>query len=193
MNEPKRGSPYQPDATGTSYGTQVNAGIAAFRRLGFKHRLLIEWRGWSNMGGFDAHELASVPCRSAACSLDRAGGLKDPIGRTMLSGHRYPDQWSSGTEAACITTKTGAQLLANAEAGARQRNLKVWVGEFAFGNARGVTTACRTIGKAVIQQLRTVPEVYAGISWWGGGSALSTRLNQREAPSLRPPTARTSR
>lgn len=171
MNEPKKGAPYQRDASGNSYGSQVNAGIAAFRRLGFKHRLLIEWRGWSNMGGFDSHEAASASCRSAACSLDRVGGLKDPIGRTMLSGHRYPDQWSSGTDAACVTDKTGARLLANAEAGASQRDLKIWIGEFAFGNARGVSTACRMIGKGVIQQIRARPDVYAGISWWGGGPA----------------------
>lgn len=171
MNEPKQGAPYQRDAAGTSYATQVNAGIAAFRRAGFKHRLLIEWRSWSGMQSFDKHEADGASCRSAACSFDRAGGLKDPLGRTMLSGHRYPDQWGSGTQSACVTNKTGPQLVANAEKAALQRGLKIWIGEFAFGKASGVSVPCKTIGRDLIQHMRSVPAVYAGISWWGGGPA----------------------
>lgn len=171
MNEPKTGAPYERDSTGTSYATEVNAGIAAFRRLGFQHRLLIEWRGYSNMGHFDKKELIGTSCISAACSFDKAGGLKDTLGRSMISGHRYPDRWNSGTDGSCVTDKTGAQLIVNAENAAIQRGLKIWVGEFAYGNARGISAACKLIGKSVIQRIQSLPTVYAGISWWGGGSS----------------------
>ncbi|RYF06115.1 MAG: hypothetical protein EOO77_27365 [Oxalobacteraceae bacterium] len=169
MNEPKIGAPYERNVSGISYATQVNAAIAAFRQQGFRHRLLIEWRGWSGMQSFDKYEPDGAPCKSAACSFDRAGGLKDPLGRTMLSGHRYPDLWGSGTEAACVADQTGAQLLANAENGAAKRGLKIWIGEFAFGNAKGISAACNAIGRSVIERIRSRSDVYAGVSWWGGG------------------------
>lgn len=170
MNEPRSGASYQRDpATGRSYATQVNAAIAAFRRAGFKHVLLIEWRGWSGMGRFDKHETSSRNCESPACSFDRAGGLKDPIGRTMVSGHRYPDAGGSGTSATCVTDRTAAQLVANADRGAQARGLKLWLGEFAFGNARGVSPTCLAIGKALVARIKAMPDVYAGVTWWGGG------------------------
>ncbi len=171
MNEPKGGYTYEKDRqTGKSFGTEVNAAIAGFRKAGFKHTLVIEWKEWAGMQRFDKGEAANAPCSSPACSFDRAGGLKDPIGRTMVSGHRYPDSNGSGTSGTCVTNKTGPQLVANAEKGAAARGLKLWIGEFAFGSHAGVSATCEAIGRSLIARMRAMPQVYAGVSWWGGGN-----------------------
>lgn len=170
MNEPKVGAPYQRSLiSGKSYATEVNAGIAAFRKAGFKHKLLIEWRGSSGMSRFSKSEAADRPCASPACSFDRAGGLKDPIGQTMISGHRYPDPGGSGTSATCVSDRTGAQLIANAAKGAEARGLKIWIGEFAFGSHSAVSKACDVLGKGVIAHMRSMPKTFVGVTWWGGG------------------------
>ncbi len=171
MNEPRKGASYQADGkTGKSYATQVNAGIAAFRRAGFKHKLLIEWRGSSGMARFDKGEAASKPCISPACSFDRAGGLKDPLGLTMVSGHRYFDSDGSGTSAACDTRMPLLRMfVSNTDSNVKKRGLKVWVGEMAFGSAKRLDPWCATVGRAVIDRMKAMPDVYAGVSWWGGG------------------------
>ena len=171
MNEPKTGAPYEVDpATGKSYATEVNAGISAFRKAGFRHKLLIEWRGSSGMSRFDKKEPATKACESPACSFDRAGGLKDPLGLTMISGHRYPDADGSGTSATCVSNSSGAQLVSNADEAAAARGLKLWVGEFAFGNHAGVSATCAALGGEFIARMRAMPRTYAGVSWWGGGA-----------------------
>lgn len=175
MNEPRRGASYERDPkTGKSYATEVNAGIAAFRRAGFKHILLIEWRGWSGMQRFNKAEPSSKPCESPACSFDRAGGLKDPIGRTMVSGHRYPDDDGSGTSPVCDAKgrdpfEAGRSLVTNADTAAASRGLKIWVGEIAFGNAYKFDRVCEGMAKGFIARVRSMPHVYAGVTWWGGG------------------------
>jgi endoglucanase len=169
MNEPRTGASYQKDSSGKSYATQVNAGIAAFRRAGFKHKLLIEWRGSSGMSRFDKKEAAGAVCISPACSFDRAGGLKDPLGLTMVSGHRYPDADSSGTSSTCVTNITGAQMISNTDYAAAARKLKVWIGESAFGNATGLSSACGALAKGMIARMRYMPSTHVGVSWWGGG------------------------
>lgn len=171
MNEPRKGASYQADPkTGKSYATEVNAGIAAFRKAGFKHKLLIEWRGSSGMVRFDKRESASTACESPACSFDRAGGLKDPLGLTMVSGHRYPDADGSGTSPVCVSNTTGTKLIWNTDIAAKARGLKVWVGEFAFGNSTKVDPVCDALGKDAIKRMRSLPDTYVGVSWWGGGN-----------------------
>lgn len=175
MNEPRTGASYNRDRSGKSYATEVNAGIAAFRKAGFKHILLIEWRGSSGMGRFSKAELSSRPCESPACSFDRAGGLKDPIGRTMVSGHRYPDLDGSGTAVTCNPRgrslfDAGVALVSNADQGAAARGLKIWVGEVAFGNARKFDPVCQIMAQGFLARVRSMPSVYAGVTWWGGGA-----------------------
>ena len=169
MNEPNTGAPYQKDSSGKSYATEVNAGIAAFRKAGFKHKLLIEWRGSSGMSRFDKREKASASCSSPACSFDRAGGLKDPLGLTMISGHRYPDGDGSGTSSTCVTGPTATELVSNTDRAAAPRKLKIWVGEFAFGNNNKVSSTCAALGKGLIARMRYMSSTYVGVSWWGGG------------------------
>jgi len=170
MNEPKTGAPYQMDSSGRSYATEVNAGIAAFRKAGFKHKLLIEWRGSSGMSRFDKQESSSASCISPACSFDRAGGLKDPLGLTMISGHRYPDPDGSGTSSTCVSGTSATDLVSNTDRAAAPRKLKVWVGEFAFGNNGQVSATCATLGKGFIARMRYMRSTYVGVSWWGGGA-----------------------
>lgn len=182
MNEPKTGRSYDKDSSGKSYGTDVNDGIAAFRKAGMKHVLLIEWRGWAGLQVFSKNEADSKPCGSAACSLDRAGGLKDPLGRTILSGHRYPDSNGSGTNATCVSNTTAGKLIGNADAAAQARGLKIWIGEFAFGNARGVSGACKAIGADLVKYMRARPKTYVGVSWWGGGNGWKEDYHYKVEP-----------
>ncbi|MDX3909774.1 MAG: cellulase family glycosylhydrolase [Sphingobium sp.] len=171
MNEPRKGASYQADpSTRRSYATEVNAGISAFRKAGYKHKLLIEWRGSSGMVRFDKREASNVACESPACSFDRAGGLKDPLGLTMVSGHRYPDSDGSGTSPVCVPNTTGTKLIWNTDLAAKARGLKVWVGEFAFGNHIKVDPICDALGKDALKRMRSLPETYVGVTWWGGGN-----------------------
>ncbi|MCD2317334.1 glycoside hydrolase family 5 protein [Sphingomonas sp. IC-11] len=182
MNEPKKGRSYEKDASGKSYATDVNEGIAAFRKAGFKHVLLIEWRNWAGMQNFNKNETADKPCSSPACSFDRAGGLKDPLGRTMISGHRYPDSDGSGTSATCVSNTTASKLVGNTTAAAQARTMKVWIGEFAFGNALGVNATCKAIGADLVRYMRSLPKTYVGVSWWGGGAGWKEDYHYKVEP-----------
>jgi endoglucanase len=172
MNEPSSGASYQPDAkTKKSYASEVNAGIAAFRAAGMKHKLLIEWRGSSGMSRFDKGEAVTKACESPACSFDRSGGLKDPLGLTMVSGHRYFDLDGSGTSGACDKRMPLLRMfISNTDYNVQIRGLKVWVGEMAFGSAKRLDPWCKTVGGAIIERMKSMPDVYAGVTWWGGGA-----------------------
>lgn len=181
MNEPKTGRSYEKDSKGKSYATDVNEGIAAFRKAGLKHVLLIEWRHWAGMQNFNKNEASNKPCSSPACSFDRAGGLKDPLGRTMISGHRYPDSDGSGTSATCVNT-TASKLIGNTTAAAQARDLKVWVGEFAFGNAKSMSSTCKAVGQDMVRYMRSLPKTYVGVSWWGGGNGWKEDYHYKVEP-----------
>jgi endoglucanase len=172
MNEPRTGASYQPDAkTKKSYASEVNAGIAAFRAAGMKHKLLIEWRGSSGMSRFDKGEAVTKACESPACSFDRAGGLKDPLGLTMVSGHRYFDVDGSGTSGVCDKRMPLLRMfVSNTDYNVQIRGLKVWVGEMAFGSAKRLDPWCKTVGGAIIERMKSMPDVYTGVTWWGGGA-----------------------
>lgn len=170
MNEPKGGRSYQPDANGLSFATDVNEGIAAFRAAGHRNTLLIEWKGSSGMGRFAKNEPSRKACESPACSFDRAGGLKDPLGQTMVSGHGYPDGNGSGTSQYCAADKASGAWVSNGINGTRQRGVKVWVGEIAFARHDRLSATCRAVATGTIARFRDNADAVAGVTWWGGGA-----------------------
>ena len=153
------------------WARDANAIIAGLRRAGLDNVIVLEWPGWSAMYRFDKHERVTPdykkPCDSAGCALDRSGGLIDPAGRTLLSPHMYFDKGSSGTNGKCNPSEVFSRFAEQA----RARHLKALVGEVAFGSHRGVNAACRAVGEAAIAAVYANPDVYRGVTWWGGGRA----------------------
>lgn len=168
QNEPRGG-------TWESYGSDANALIAALRAAGIDNDLLLEWRQSSGANRADKKERRARPCESAFCALDRAGGLIDPLGRTILSPHSYWDKDSSGSKAACRANTDAKGQLGNATAAARRRGVKLFLGEYAFGSAAAMSPACERLGAEAIRYMKANRDVWVGAAVWGGGPAWSGR------------------
>lgn len=146
--------------------------IAGLRANGIRHPILLEWPGWSATFRFDKEEPARKACESAGCALDRTPGELDPLGRTYMNGHRYFDRGSSGTSASCkgrggrVRDESGFGRFARQ---LRERGLKGYVTEVAFGSYRGVPDSCQAVGADAIADMHANADVLLGITWWGGG------------------------
>ncbi len=167
MNEPRGFNDADQTNDWSQWASEANEIVAGLRRAGLNNMLLMEWPAYSAAYKFDNNEADSKPCSSAACALDRIGGLKDPLGRTLLSPHLYFDRWSSGTVAECIDTLN----LDRAREAAAKRGYRLFLGESAFGNYRGVPDSCQAVGRAAVNEIKSHPETWAGVTWWGGGRA----------------------
>jgi hypothetical protein len=168
-NEPKGFNSSANSNDYVQWAQDTNAIIAGLRHANIKNPILVEWPQWSAAFRFDKNEGASSACASAACGLDRSGGLVDPLGKTLLSPHRYFDSDSSGTHASCASS-TSLKAFA---ASARARGYKALVGESAFGNYQGVPASCVTTGAQAISEMKAAPDVFYGVTWWGGGAGWS--------------------
>lgn len=144
-----------------------NAIIAGLRGKGIANIILLEWPQYSAAFRLESWEPSTKQCQSAGCALDRSGGLKDPLGRTLLSPHLYFDRWSSGTERECALPLQ--HNLTKARVAAAKRGLRLWLGESAFGSYKGVPSSCVSYGKAALAEIKGNPATWAGVSWWGGG------------------------
>jgi endoglucanase len=144
-----------------------NAIIAGLRAKGINNIILLEWPQYSAAFRLESWETAAKQCQSAGCALDRSGGLKDPLGRTLLSPHLYFDRWSSGTEKECALPLQ--HNLTKTRIAAAKRGLRLWLGESAFGSYKGVPASCVSYGKTAIAEIKGNPATWAGVSWWGGG------------------------
>ncbi|KHA62766.1 cellulase family glycosylhydrolase [Sphingomonas sp. Ant20] len=140
--------------------------IAGLRANGIRHPILLEYPGWSATFRFDKGEGPKKATESAGTALDRAGGLKDPLGLTFINGHRYFDRGSSGTNKECEAKTSGFVEFA---AQLRKRGLKAYITESAFGSHYGVNASCAAVGAEAIAALRANSDVLLGITWWGGG------------------------
>ncbi len=140
--------------------------IAGLRANGIRHPILLEYPQWSATFRFDKGEGPKKACESAGCAIDRGGGLKDPLGLTFINGHRYFDRGSSGTNKECEAKTSGFVEFA---AQLRQRGLKAYITESAFGSHYGVKASCAVVGAEAITALRKNSDVLLGITWWGGG------------------------
>lgn len=144
--------------------------IAGLRANGIKHPILLEYPQWSGLSRFDRGERNTPgflqPCESAACSIDRGGGLQDPLKLTYINAHRYFDKDRSGTSGVCSTEVSGFATFAEQ---LRKRNLKAYITESAFGSSYGIHPSCEAVAKEAIEALRANSDVIMGITWWGGG------------------------
>lgn len=147
-----------------------NLVIAGLRANGIKHPILIEYPQWSATFRFDKGENKTTafrkPCESAACAIDRGGGLRDPLELTYISAHRYFDKGASGAKAVCDTEVSGFSTFAEQ---LRKRGLKAYVTESAFGSSYGIDPSCKAVAKEAIAAIRANSDVILGVTWWGGG------------------------
>lgn len=149
----------------------TNQIVAGIRKAGFKHRILVEWPQWSASFRFDKNEPASMDCESAACAIDRSGGLIDPLNRIILSPHRYFDTGSSGTNAECVSEPAGDGGLKIFAAAARKRGYRAILGEYALGSSKGLPASCTAIAANVVKSIKTDSDVWLDAMAWGGGRA----------------------
>ncbi len=140
--------------------------IAGLRANGIKHPIALEYPQWSASFRFDKKEAATKACESAACAIDRDGGLKDPLNLTYINAHRYFDNGASGTSKKCTDKVSGLVQFA---AQLRQRGLKAYITEIAFGSSYGVDPSCEAVGTEAIQAIKDNSDVILGVTWWGGG------------------------
>lgn len=167
MNEPKGfNDPSLPNDF-MQWARDGNAIIAKLRAKGINNTILLEWPQYSAAFRFAAWEAPLRECNSALCGLDRSGGLKDPLGRTLLSPHVYYDRWSSGVDAECELPFK----LSEARVAAEQRGYRLWLGESAFGSYKNIRTSCAAYGAETLAEIKGNPGTWAGVSWWGGGRA----------------------
>lgn len=147
-----------------------NLVIAGLRANGIRHPILLEYPQSSATFRFDKGERKTPgftkPCESAACAIDRGGGLRDPLGLTYINAHRYFDKGSSGGSKACDTEVSGFATFAER---LRKRGLKAYITESAFGSSNAIHPSCEAVAKEAIAALRANSDVILGVTWWGGG------------------------
>ena len=155
--------------------------VAGLRAKGFNNTITLEWPGSAGVYRFDKYEPSSRACESAGCAIDRIGGLGDA--NVLLQAHNYYDSNGSGTSGSC-----GAYGLPSRFADElRRRGLRALVGEAAFGkfDSKAPTnppTGCWKLGLEAIAKIKADPDVYAGVTWWGGGRAWSPGYSFSIAP-----------
>ena len=166
MNEPKMKRTDNPKLDDFElWARGANALIAGLRANGVKNIIHLEWPGYSGVFRFDKHEKPGKICESAVCAIDKAGGLVDPLGLTILSGHNYLDKGSSGTSKYC-DIYTGPQNFANL---LRAADLKGSIGEFGYGKWSGVDKSCAIVGPQALAEMRASRDVLVDYYAWGGG------------------------
>ena len=167
MNEPKG---FNDPVVGNDFmqwARDSNVILAGLRASGLRNTVLLEWPQYSAAFRFDKKEGSQSACESAACALDRSGGLQDPLNATLLSPHLYFDSGSSGTNGTCQPILN----LDKARTAAAARGYRLFLGESAFGNATRVPASCAGVGAAALAEIKSYPETWAGVTWWGGGRA----------------------
>jgi aryl-phospho-beta-D-glucosidase BglC (GH1 family) len=136
--------------------------LPMLRRAGISNTINVEWPQWTATFRFDKGEKPTAACVSAACALDRIGGLGDA--NVLYEGHFYFNPGSSGTDASCA----GGYPVQFRQALAK-RGLRGFIGESAFGNHAGFSSACQKYGTDMASDLKAHPETYEAVTWWGGG------------------------
>lgn len=172
-NEPVKGYPEGSNNWMVS-AQDTKETVLLFRRNGISNPILAGWPGWSAIFRADKGEKATKAAESYLTAVDRIGGIRDPLNRFYLSGHRYLDKGGSGTSRQCSAKAgTGDGGIAKWAAAMRKRGLKGFLTEFAFGSHRGVPASCAAVAKAMMASIRANGDVIRGTAAWGGGRAWS--------------------
>ena len=161
----------------TQWATESRDVIAALRADGITNTISVEWPGSSGVYRFDKHEPASKACESAACALDRTGGLGDS--NVLYQAHNYFDSNGSGTSGSCGRYGLPGSFLEALQ----KRGLRGMIGESAFGKFDSKPSGqCWALGTQAIATIKANPESYYGVTWWGGGRAWSPGYSFSIAP-----------
>lgn len=166
MNEPRNFNDPVLTNDWDQWARDINPIILGMRENGITNTIAAEFPGWSATFRVNKGESATKASESALVALDRAGGFTDPLNKTILNGHRYFDNGSSGTSTACV----GAPGFDKFAEELRKRNLKGIITESAFGRVSGIPTSCVATGEAAVSYLKANSDVIVGVTWWGGGS-----------------------
>jgi endoglucanase len=160
MNEPRG---FTSANIWTQWAADTKAIIAGLRKNGVQNTIAVEWPGSSAAFRLDKSEPPYKACESAACAVDRQGGLGD--GNILFSPHQYWDHGSSGTNPNCDPFF----FLDKAREAAAKRGWKLLLGEGAFGSHLKVRDSCSPLLDRAITEIREHPETWFGVTWWGGG------------------------
>ncbi|WP_242148952.1 cellulase family glycosylhydrolase [Sphingomonas sp. BAUL-RG-20F-R05-02] len=165
MNEPRNFNDPVVTNDWVQWAADTKAIIAGLRAAGFQNTFAVEWPGSSAAFRFDKHEPSYKACESAACAMDRQGGLGDT--NILLEGHMYWDKGSTGTHWEC--DPASGMWYDALRAGAAARGLKAYMGEGAGGNAGGVQNVCAGYLAQAVAEVKAHPETWFGVTWWGAG------------------------
>jgi hypothetical protein len=163
MNEPRGFDDPVVTNDWTQWAADTKAIIAGLRAAGFQNTIAVEWPGSSAAFRFDKNEPAYKACESAACAVDRQGGLGDS--NVIFSAHQYWDHGSSGSSPNCDPYF----FLDTIRAAAAKRGWKLELGEGAFGSYLKVRDTCQPLLNQAIPEIRDHPDTWFGVTWWGGG------------------------
>ena len=160
MNEPRG---FTSANVWTQWAADTKAIIAGLRKNGVQNTVAVEWPGSSAAFRIDKGEPSYKACESAACAIDRQGGLGDS--NVLFSPHVYWDHGSSGTNPNCDPFF----FLDMTRKAAVKRGWKLLLGEAAFGSYLKVRDSCGPLMERAIAEIKEHPETWFGVTWWGGG------------------------
>lgn len=168
MNEPKFFDSTMIPNDWDQWAVEAQQWVTDMRGAGITNPLWLEYAGATAAFRFDKGERNGKDCESAACALRKlpGGTIADPLRRTGLQAHRYPDKNGSGANDYCYPNTSISAFARQAEA----FGLPVMVGEIAFGSDRGMRDSCREFGEKVVAEMLTADNL-TYVTWWGGGRA----------------------
>lgn len=154
MNEPH-------DQSSALWFAAAQAAINALRKDGCKNTITVPGNGWTGAWTWTTAKgnEANSPTNAAA-----ALNITDSLNNIVFEVHQYFDEWSSGTDSTCPTSKTAEGLFSKLDTWLATNDKYAYIGEFgAADNAQ-----CETLVKAVFARLKANSR-YLGTSWWAGG------------------------
>ena len=146
--------------------------VLLFRQRGIRNPILFGWPGYSATFRTDKREASTKAAESILTAIDRVGGIHDPLGLTFMSGHRYLDKGSSGTNRSCDPAWPNTDGgIAKWAADMRARGMKGMLTEYAFGNYTGISGSCLIPARNVMAAIAANGDVIPNVFGWGGGRA----------------------
>lgn len=163
MNEPRGFDDTTVTNDWAQWAADTKAIIAGLRAAGFQNTIAVEWPGSSAAFRFSKNEPSYKACESAVCAVDRQGGLGDS--NVLFSPHMYWDHNSTGTSPNCDPYF----FLDSVRQAAEPRGWKLLLGEAAAGSHNGVRDTCQPLLDQAVTEIKTHPNTWFGVTWWGGG------------------------
>lgn len=158
----------------------ANAAIAAMRRAGHRHTILVAGNGYSNAWTWDSGRYGTPNAIALAA-------IRDPLDRVVFEAHLYLDANGSGTSATCVDVDIGAERLAPFLAWLKATGRRGYVGEI----GAGASAVCMEAVRRALARLCAARNEIVGWAWWSAGpwwpADYFTRVEPRgaeDAPQL---------